>query len=76
MKRKFDLDDINISRKEVEEIIEQYVHSLTARSILRDYFLDRASVKELADKFLCSPETIKKIVRKYGLIVWDKVTIK
>lgn len=61
---RFTAEDSNLSRKQVEELIDQWIFNERDRKILKRRLLDGICFEPLADEFELSVTQVKKIVYK------------
>lgn len=59
----------NYSNSEIEELINEYIHSQRDREILYERFVNGLTFLELSDKFYLSERQIKRIVKKADTIL-------
>ena len=67
-----EMKDFNLSRSEVEHLIDEWVFSDRYRHILKLRFLDGLTYEEIAEVVGMSDRQIKRIVQRQG----DKVLLK
>lgn len=52
------------ANSQMEQLIDEYIHSARDRAILKDRFIDGLTFGELEDKHNLSERQIKRIVKK------------
>lgn len=70
------IKNLNISRTELEKLIEEYVignNALRDRDILKDRLIDGLTYYQLSDKHNLSLATIKKIINKREKHIFQKI---
>lgn len=60
------------TNSEIAEAIDEYIHNIKYRYILKSRFIDGLTFDRLAEKYDMSVRQVKNIVRVYG----DKVLLK
>lgn len=63
----------NISRKDIEESIENYVHNKRDRQIMHDRIIDGIIFDKLAEMHDLSVQQVKNIVNKWQDIVYTHI---
>lgn len=58
------------SNQRVIELIDDYIHNVRDRDILRDNLVDGLSYNELANKYHLTYEGIKKILKKGKIAIF------
>jgi DNA-directed RNA polymerase specialized sigma24 family protein len=71
--------DSDITREEIEEVIEKYIvlhlNAERNRSILKRRMIDGLSHEQLAEEFDLSVQSIQKILYKYEPIIFKHLSI-
>jgi len=70
---KYDISDYGISRKEAEEIIDNWIFSERNRKILKRRLLDGLTYEALAEESELSVRQVKAIVYRGTDIISDKI---
>ena len=65
---------IEYSNSQVSNIIDEYIHSEIARSILKRRLIDGILFEELASEFNYSVRQVKNIVYKYEKIIFSHLS--
>lgn len=63
----------NMSRTELENYIDEYIHSERDRKILKRRLLDGIIYEQLAEEFELSVRHVKNIVYKSQNVLFDKL---
>ena len=65
------LKKISYKNSEIEKVIDEYIHSLRDRKILKRRYIDGICIEPLAEEFDLSTRQIQSIIYKNESIVFE-----
>ena len=65
--------DLNLSRSEIEHIIDEWVHNERNRKIAKRRFLDGICYEPLAEEFDLSTRQVKNIVYRVERVIFSHI---